>query len=133
MAIRFEWYEDLGTIIFARHWFGIFQIGDIMSKLKFGFHLGSGGGNQNGISDYWQRLNTAVIPTFTMSADALRRAKAGSGLSHNRATRRLSGAASPTTAACPHPATRTCRSTTCRRKKPLSGMLVGTWRTGRQR
>lgn len=41
-----------------------------MSKLKFGFHLGSGGGNQNGIGDYWQRLNTAVIPTFTMSADA---------------------------------------------------------------
>ena len=50
-----------------------------MSKLKFGFHLGSGGGNQNGIGDYWQRLNTANIPTFTMSADAfLRRAKAGS-------------------------------------------------------
>lgn len=39
------------------------------SNLKFGFHLGSGGGNATGLGEFLNALNDAGIATFTMSAD----------------------------------------------------------------
>jgi hypothetical protein len=41
-----------------------------ISRLMFGFHTGSGGGNQNGLGDYLNQLNTAGITFTQMSADA---------------------------------------------------------------
>ena len=41
-----------------------------MVDLMFGFHLGSGGGNQNGIGEYMQQLNAAGKAFCIMSADA---------------------------------------------------------------
>lgn len=42
----------------------------VMVDLMFGFHLGSGGGNQNGIGEYMQQLNAAGKAFCIMSADA---------------------------------------------------------------
>lgn len=42
----------------------------MQKTIQFGFHTGSGGGNQTGIGDYYRLLNTAARPFFAMSADA---------------------------------------------------------------